>query len=133
MIVLDTQHRGQRGDSLIEVMIALSLIAITTLGLIAGQTWFARSERMVLARERATLIADSVAEGIRRDEDRGPVVSQWRPRAASMLPQGDVDVFDQADSVRVAVVSWRADDSAEACAEPLAKPNSACVAVAFAR
>jgi prepilin-type N-terminal cleavage/methylation domain-containing protein len=65
MIIHRTQYRRQRGDSLIEVMIALSLIAITTLGLIAGQTWFARSERMVLARERATLIADSVAEGTR--------------------------------------------------------------------
>ena len=62
---------------------------------------------MVLARERATLIADSVAEAIRRDADRGPVVSQWRTRAASMLPQGDVAVLDQADGVRVAVVSWR--------------------------
>ncbi|SAL50417.1 type IV pilus modification PilV family protein [Caballeronia telluris] len=133
MIVLDTQHRGQRGDSLIEVMIALSLIAITTLGLIAAQTWLARSERMVLARERAMRIADSVAEGIWREEDREPVMSRWRPRAASALPQGDVDVFDRADGVRVAVVSWRAEDSAEGCVEPQAKPHSACVAVAFAR
>jgi prepilin-type N-terminal cleavage/methylation domain-containing protein len=133
MRTLDARNRAQSGDSLIEVMIALSLIAITTLGLIAAQTWLARSERTVLARERATLIADSVAEGIRREEDRAAVVSLWRPRAASMLPQGDVDVFDHADGVRVAVASWRAVDPTDPCAEPQAKPNSSCVAVAFAR
>jgi type IV pilus assembly protein PilV len=120
--------REQRGDSLIEVMIALSLTAITALGLIAVQTWVARSERNVLARERAALIADSVAEAIQRDADRGPVIAQWRSRAASMLPQGDVAVLDQADGVRVAVVSWHADDT---CAEPQIK--KACVVLSFAR
>ena len=121
------------GDSLIEVMIALSITAIAALGLVATQTWLARSERALLTRERATLIADSVAEAIQGDADRGPVISQWRTRAASMLPQGDVAVLDQADGVRVAVVSWHADDKADACAEPQTKANSACVALAFAR
>lgn len=120
--------KKQRGDSLIEVMIALSLTAITALGLIAVQTWLARSERNVLARERAVLIADSVAEAIQRDADRGAVLAQWRARAASVLPQGDVAVLDQADGVRVAVVSWHAD---EICAEPQIK--KACVVLSFAR
>ncbi len=35
----NASHRaGERGDSLLEVMIALSLTAITALGLIAAQT-----------------------------------------------------------------------------------------------
>ena len=130
----NASHRaGERGDSLLEVMIALSLTAITALGLIAAQTWLARSERALLARERAALVADSVAEAIRRDADRAPAVSQWRARAASMLPEGEVDVLDRADGVRVAVVSWHAADGADRCAEPQVRANSACIAVAFAR
>ncbi len=49
-----------------------------------------------------------------------------------MLPEGDVDVLDRADGVRVAVVSWHAADGADRCAEPQVRANSACIAVAFA-
>jgi type IV pilus assembly protein PilV len=122
-----------RGDSLIEVMIALSITAVAALGVIAAQGWLARSERALVMRERAALIADSVAEGIRRDADRTPVVSQWRSHAASMLPGGDVAVLDKADGVRVVVVSWRAGGASDTCAEPLAGAGSACVTLAFAR
>lgn len=125
--------RVQYGDSLIEVMIALSLTAVTALGVIGVQSALARSERMALLRERAALIADSVAEGIRSDADRAAVVSQWRARAASMLPAGDVALYDRADGVRVAAVSWHAEDRSDPCPEPQAPPLTSCIAVAFAR
>jgi prepilin-type N-terminal cleavage/methylation domain-containing protein len=125
--------RSERGDSLIEVLIALSLIAITSLGLIAVQSALARGERMALLRERATLIADSVAEGIRSEADRVFVVSQWQARAAVTLPAGNVAVLDRADNVRVAVVSWHAEDNAEPCPEPQAGVSKSCIAIAFAR
>lgn len=121
---------AQRGDSLLEVLMALSLTAITALGLIAAQTWIARSERARLMQERAVLIADSVAEGWPRDGDGAAVVSRWRTRAASMLPDGDVTVLDQADGMHVALVSWRASD---ACDEPQAGTGRACVSLGFAR
>jgi Tfp pilus assembly protein PilV len=126
----------QRGDSLIEVLIAISLTAITALGIIAAQTALARSERALLMRERATSIADSVAEGIRRDADRDTVVTLWRNRAASMLPDGDVTVLERGDDVHIAVVKWHANDDASSgssCLEPEAGAKLACVAVAFAR
>ncbi|KNH10180.1 hypothetical protein BRCH_03583 [Candidatus Burkholderia brachyanthoides] len=88
---------------------------------------------MALAHERAALIADSVVEGIRSDADRAEVLSQWRTRAAAMLPSGAIDVTDRADGMRVATVIWRADDSAEPCPEPQTLPHSVCIAVAFAR
>lgn len=44
----------QKDDSLIEVMIALSLTAITALGIVAMQTALARGEHEALVRERAT-------------------------------------------------------------------------------
>ncbi|WP_250513877.1 prepilin-type N-terminal cleavage/methylation domain-containing protein [Caballeronia sp. INDeC2] len=124
---------AQRGDSLIEVMIALTLAAVSALGLVAVQSALARGERAALLRERAALIADSVVEGIRRDADRAAIVSQWQARASSMLPAGDVTVSDRADAVRIATVSWRAEDRSDPCPEPQAKPLTSCIAVAFAR
>ncbi|VXC38210.1 conserved hypothetical protein [Burkholderia sp. 8Y] len=123
----------QTGDSLIEVMIALALAAVTALGVVAVQSALARGERLALLRERATLIADSVAEGIRSDADRAAVLSHWQATASSTLPDGDVAVLDRADGVRVATVSWHADDRADPCPEPQAHPLASCISVAFAR
>lgn len=129
--------RGVRGgDSLIEVLIAVSLTSITALGIIGSQLWLARNERSLMARELATSIADSVAEGIRHDTDRHPVVAQWRTRAAALLPDGDVDVLDRGDGLHIAVVKWRAPVSGggeASCAEPGVSAKLDCVAVAFAR
>ncbi|BAN24041.1 type IV pilus modification PilV family protein [Caballeronia insecticola] len=126
-------RRLQRGDSLIEVMFALSLAAVTALGLVAVQSALARGERMALWRERAALVADSVAEGIRGEADRAAIVTQWRARAASMLPSGDVAVIDRTDGVRIVAVSWHAEDRADPCPEPQAPPLTSCISVAFAR
>jgi Tfp pilus assembly protein PilV len=129
-------QRLGRGDSLIEVLIAMSLTAITALGIIGAQMWLARNERSLTARELATSIADSVAEGIRGDSDRDPVVTQWRTRAAALLPDGDVDVLDRGDGLQIAVVKWRAQalSGGEAmCAEPGLGATLACVTMAFAR
>ena len=129
-------HRGGRGDSLIEVLIAMSLTAITALGIIGAQMWLARNERSLMARELATSIADPVAEGIRLNTDRDPVVTQWRTRAAALLPDGDIDVLDRGDGLHIAVVKWRAQASSGSeavCPEPGVGANLACVSVAFAR
>jgi type IV pilus assembly protein PilV len=126
-----------RGDSLIEVLVALALTAITALGIIGSQMWLARNERSLLARELATSIADSVAEGIRGNADRDPVVAQWRTRAAALLLDGDIDVLDRGDGLHIAVVKWRAwgssDGSEALCTESGVGGKLACVAVAFAR
>ncbi|WP_244815274.1 prepilin-type cleavage/methylation domain-containing protein [Caballeronia sp. Lep1P3] len=123
----------QSGDSLLEVMIALSLTAITALGLIAVQSALARGERLALVRERAALVADSVAESIRTDADRAAVLSRWQASAASMLPDGDVAVIDRADGLYVATVSWHAADRSDPCPEPQVRPSASCISVAFAR
>ncbi|SAL67315.1 hypothetical protein AWB74_03814 [Caballeronia arvi] len=128
-----TLWNGQRGDSLIEVMIALSLAAVTALGIVAMQSALARGERAALLRERASLVVDSIAEGVRSNADRAAVVSQWQTRVASMLPSGEIAITDRADGVYVATVSWRAEDRSDPCPEPQAKPLTSCVAVAFAR
>ena len=129
-------RRVGRGDSLIEVLIAMSLTASTALGIIGSQMWLARNERSLMARELATSIADSVAEGIRHDTGRDPVVTQWRTRAAALLPDGDVDVLDRGDGLHIAVVKWRVQASSDGeavCAESSVGAKLACVTVAFAR
>jgi hypothetical protein len=131
-----SSRRVVGGDSLIEVLIAVSLTAITALGIIGSQLWLARNERSLMARELATSIADSVAEGIRHDTDRHPVVAQWRTRAAALLPDGDVDVLDRGDGLHIAVVKWQAPVSGggeASCAQPGVGAKLDCVAVAFAR
>ncbi|KQR85524.1 hypothetical protein ASG35_26795 [Burkholderia sp. Leaf177] len=126
-----------RGDSLIEVLIALALFAVTALGIIGAQVWLARNERSTMMRQAALSIADSVAEGIRRDADRDPIVAQWRTRAAAALPEGGIDVLDRGNGVHVAVVKWRSPASGNgdepSCAEPGVGAKLACVTVAFAR
>ncbi len=46
-------------------MLAVALMAVTALGLIAGQLWTAREARAMAMREQAAWIADSVAEAMR--------------------------------------------------------------------
>lgn len=127
-----TGRRLIRGDSLVEVLIALSLVAVTALGIIAAQTWLARNERALLARERASSIADSIAEGIQDNADHDPAMAQWRQRAATLLPAGDIAVLDRGDGVHVVVVKWRSSDE-HGCADPDVGAKWACVSVAFAR
>ncbi len=112
------------GDSLIEVMIAQKLTAIKA---IERATRWLRPCSREQQRDRKFNARKSSGSA------KPPATAHWRTRAASMLPQGDVAVLDEADGVRVAVVSWHADDKADACAEPQTKANSACVALAFAR
>lgn len=135
---MKTLTRGfDRGDSLIEVLIALALSAVTAFGIIGAQMWLARNERSMVMRETAVSIADSVVEGIRRDLDRDPVMAQWRTRAAAVLPEGGIDLLDRGNGVHVAVVKWRSPTSGNgddpSCAEPGVGTKLACVTVAFAR
>jgi Tfp pilus assembly protein PilV len=123
----------QTGDSLIEVMIALTLTAITALCIVAMQSVLARGEREALLRERAAWIADSAVEALRGDADSEATLSQWRTRTSTMLPDGNLAVSERADGVRVATVSWHADDRSDPCPEPQAKAFSSCIVVAFAR
>lgn len=135
---MNSSKRGfDRGDSLIEVLIALALSAVTALGIIDAQMWLARNERSMVMREMAVSIADSVVEGIRRDADRDSIVAQWRLRAAAALPEGGIDVLDRGNGVHIAVVKWRSPASGNgdelSCAEPGVGAKLACVTVAFAR
>ncbi|EIF28350.1 hypothetical protein BCh11DRAFT_03739 [Burkholderia sp. Ch1-1] len=92
------------GSSLIEVMLAVALMAVTALGLIAGQLWTAREARAMAMREHAAWIADSVAEAMCAPSAGDSAMRQWSARAALVLPQGEASVRDN-DGVSAARVT----------------------------
>lgn len=133
-----------RGSSLLEVMLAVALMAGTALGLIAGQLWMAREARAMSMREHAAWIADSVAEALySQSADAAP--AQWSARASALLPDGKV-ALTQSAGVALALVTWthvrsltRTDESSDAleqqrtCGTASVPAGSSCVALAFAQ
>jgi Tfp pilus assembly protein PilV len=130
------------GSSLIEVMLAVAFMAVTALGLIAGQLWTAREARAMAMREQAAWIADSVAEAVRTPALADAATRQWNARAATLLPHGQSSV-EVGAGVAVARVTWQAVRSMPANGEVIDKPEScgsadipagiSCVALAFSQ
>ncbi|CAB3781171.1 hypothetical protein LMG28614_01178 [Paraburkholderia ultramafica] len=131
-----------RGSSLIEVMLAVALMAVTALGLIAGQLWSAREGRAMAMREHAAWIADSVAEAMYAPSTLDVATRQWSARASVLLPHGEASIGESA-GVAAALVTWasvpdlpRADDvidKPESCGGADVPAGSSCVALAFAK
>lgn len=132
----------RRGSSLIEVMLAVALMAVTALGLIAGQLWTAREGHAMAMREHAAWIADSVAEAMYAPSTVDVATRQWSARASVLLPRGDASVGESA-GVAAALVTWasvldmpRGDDvidKPESCGGADVPAGSSCVALAFAK
>jgi Tfp pilus assembly protein PilV len=131
LVSRSTRHRG---SSLIEVMLAVALLAVTTLGLIAGQLWIAREARAMAMREHAAWIAEPAAGDA--------AIRQWSALAAALLPHGEASVRESG-GVSAARVTWaalrnlpRADDvidKPESCGGADVPAGSSCVALAFAK
>jgi Tfp pilus assembly protein PilV len=130
------------GSTLIEVMLAVALMAVTALGLIAGQLWTAREARAMSMREHAAWIADSVAEAMCAPSAGDAAIRLWSARAAVLLPRGDASVGDNGgvSSARVTWTSLRdmphSDDVIDkpaSCGGADLPIGSSCVALAFAK
>lgn len=131
---------GTRGTSLIEVMLAVALMAVTALGLIAAQLWVAREARAAALREQAAWVADAVAEASRASSgDAG--LQQWKARAARLLPQGGASMTGSGGGISFARVTWSAVSNRPNAGASLDKPGSCggaapppgmtCIALAF--
>ena len=130
------------GSSLIEVMLAVALMAITALGLIAGQLWTAREARAMAMREQAAWIADSVAEAMRTPALADSATRQWNSQATTLLPHGEASSGDSA-GVAIARVTWTSVKDMPANGDVIDKPEScggadvpagtSCVALALIR
>jgi Tfp pilus assembly protein PilV len=123
-------------------MLAVALLAVTTLGLIAGQLWIAREARAMAMREHAAWIADAVAEAMREPAAGDAAIRQWSALAAALLPHCEASVRESG-GVSAARVTWaalrnlpRADDvidKPESCGGADVPAGSSCVALAFAK
>ncbi len=137
---------SQRGQSLLEVLVAVTVTAVTVLGLIAVQLSIARDARARSYREQAALVADAIAEAARAPNRNDAAISQWRTRAASLLPQGDAGTSGGADlSFARATWAWRDSvpgiaahpgdmiDMPASCGDADVPQGVQCVAMAFSR
>ncbi|MEX3954741.1 hypothetical protein [Trinickia sp. EG282A] len=105
----------EEGGSLLEVLVALALAAITIAAAVASQLRVGQAERAAARREEATMIAASIAAAMRDPPSGSHALPHWQAVAASALPQAQVSIVDHAPGIALAVVEW---------AEPLDSPSS---------
>lgn len=130
------------GSSLIEVMLAVALVAVSALGLIAAQVWTARETRALALRENAAWMADSLAEAMRTPSMGDAALNQWSARASLLLPHGEASI-GESGAVAMARVTWAAVldrplaggviEQPEPCGGIDAPTGSSCVALAFTK
>ncbi|MBK3819192.1 hypothetical protein G3A41_13045 [Paraburkholderia aspalathi] len=123
-------------------MLAVALMAVTALGLIAGQLWTAREARAMAMREHAAWIADSVVEAMREPSAGDSAIRQWSARATVLLPHGEASV-GESGGVSAARVTWTTlrdtprtgdvIDKPESCGGADVPAGSSCVVLAFAK
>jgi Tfp pilus assembly protein PilV len=140
---------SSRGHTLIEVLIAVAVTAVTMLGLIALQIAMARDARASSYREQAALVADALAEAARPHSSSDAALAQWKTRAASLLPKGDASVSAAGTGLSYARATWamqatlRGDtagpdsgqviDAPASCGDAVAPQGMQCIVVAFAQ
>jgi Tfp pilus assembly protein PilV len=133
--------RLHKGGSLLELLIALSLVAVTMAGAVASQLLAVRIERSTAQRERALLVATSVAESMRGRLYGAPALPHWQAFAATVLPGAELSVVDSSPGVALAVVRWAEPRSAswaslsarDGCPGESARAELACAAIPFVR
>ncbi|MGG1946332.1 hypothetical protein AB1286_16175 [Trinickia sp. NRRL B-1857] len=128
---------GSTGASLLEVLVALSLLAVSLLGVAAAQLAALRDVDAQMRYAHATWLTASIAEGMRLPEGSSTLFEYSRAQAAQALKGGQVDIIDEARDVRAIVVHWREGASQERlptagpCAKGGEQASTRCVAFPF--
>ncbi|GAB2908622.1 hypothetical protein GCM10027093_53340 [Paraburkholderia jirisanensis] len=134
------------GTTLLEVMLAVLLTAVTALGVLAAQLWATRDARANAMREQAVLIADAAIEARRPGSRDGAAAAaafkQWQTRAASLLPHGAVSMSGVGGDASIVQVTWDVHanlphsgdviDLPVPCGDVAVPANTGCVVLAFA-
>jgi Tfp pilus assembly protein PilV len=139
--------RCGRGSTLLEVAIALGILAMCGLGLMSTQLGLARHAQLAAARERAAFAAEALAEAARAPTaagGTGTVAQRWTTLTATIVPEGRLATANAAGDASVATATWLATrfvtTSASAamlrqasCIDTTVPAGRECVAVAFLR
>lgn len=129
------------GASLLEVLVAVSLLGVSLLGLAAVQVAALRDTDALAMREQAFWMAASVAEAMRVPELAAPVLARLRVSSPAALPGARISLADETSDVGAAIVHWaRAPGERERAQSPDAGPCLAaqagepvrCIALPFA-
>jgi Tfp pilus assembly protein PilV len=124
---------------LLAVALAMSVMAICTLGLMSTQLALARHAQAVAARERAAFAADAIAEAA---TESSADLDVWKARVATIVPDGLAGISNEGGDASIATVTWAFTGYAIASGAVVspsscngAPPASGrdCVALAFAR
>lgn len=143
-IMSGASERGVRGSTLLEVAIALGVMAMCGLGLMSTQLGLARHAQLAAARERAAFAADAIAEAARVPGATGATTDRWKVLTASVVPEGRLTTSSAGGDASIASVSWAAAPFGAAsglaaasrvapCIDASAPAGRACVALAFLR
>ncbi|WP_153099573.1 type IV pilus modification PilV family protein [Paraburkholderia hayleyella] len=126
------------GASLIEVMLALALMAVNAMGLIAMQLWTSRETVALLQREQAVFLADAIAEAANEGQAGSGAarVTQWQARVAQLLPKGLTEIT-RGGGASLVQVRWArasglsASATPESCGESAGTADRACAVMVF--
>lgn len=97
--------RRAAGDTLIEVMVALLLLAVAALGTVALQSWVSRSQQSARWLDLAVSAATIVVEALRAGESPNASMALADSTTAD-LPDGRVSLTTLAEGQWVIVVGW---------------------------
>lgn len=128
------------GSALLEVALAMAVMATCGLGLMRTQLALGRHAQAAAHRERAAFVAASIAEAaLEAAPEPG---DQWKAKAAAVVPDGLVAVSPAGAEASLATVTWTGaayGPAPEHGALPLGCGGDAvaadrnCLALAFAR
>lgn len=134
-----------RGSTLLEVAIALGIMAMCGLGLINTQLGLSRHAQLAAARERAAFAADAWAEAVRVSGATGAAASErWKTLAVGIVPEGQLASQGATGDAAIASVTWTASPfssvanasalpRAASCIDTNVPAGRDCIAVAFLR
>jgi Tfp pilus assembly protein PilV len=134
------RHGGAAsGATLLEVALAMAVMAICALGQLGTQVALARNARAASERERAVFAADAIAEASLAASTRAG--EEWKARVSSTVPQGAVTLAGAAAEGLVVTVTWVATRYAPApisgppdvCNGATVAQGHACISLAFAK
>ncbi|WP_146014085.1 type IV pilus modification PilV family protein [Trinickia dabaoshanensis] len=106
MSPIHTHGRGCAGASLLEVLVAVSLLAVSLLGIAAAQLASLGDVETQTRRAHASWLAASTAETVRLRAGSSSLLEHSRARAQAVIPGGQVDVVDEAHEVGAVLVHW---------------------------
>lgn len=95
-----------RGSTLLEVTLALAILATCGLALAAQQLWLARAAQSSALRVRAALAADALAEAALGANDA--LAGQWQTRLPALVPGSMATTTSLSADLFAVAVTWPA-------------------------